>query len=86
MYYLGNEIKRAWQSVSPDRTVKGFKKSCISNPVDVTDDNVMNVTILNFYITIHLVRTCRCPEFLQFVTSRKKFSHSFLQTQQYLTV
>jgi len=47
---------------------------------------VMKVIILNFYITVRLVCTCRCFEFLQFVTSGKKFSHSFLQTQKYLAV
>jgi len=41
MYYLGNVIIRAWHWISPDGTGKGFKKTCISNPVDVTDDNML---------------------------------------------
>ena len=32
----------AWQHVSPEVTVKGFKKCCISNAVDGTDDMLWN--------------------------------------------
>jgi len=31
----------AWQCISPEVTVKGFKNSCISNAVDGTDDDVL---------------------------------------------
>jgi len=31
----------AWQCILPDVRVKGFKKSCISNAVDVIDDNML---------------------------------------------
>jgi hypothetical protein len=34
-------IIRAWQSVSPEVTVKGFKKCCISIAADGTDDNML---------------------------------------------
>jgi len=30
-----------WQHISPEVTVKGFKKYCISNAVDETDDDDM---------------------------------------------
>ena len=32
----------AWQHISPDMTVKGFKKCCISSVVDGTDDMLWN--------------------------------------------
>jgi hypothetical protein len=31
----------AWQCVSPEVTVKGFKKCCVSSAVDGTDDDVL---------------------------------------------
>jgi len=31
----------AWQHISPDVTVKGFKKCCISSAVDGTDFDVL---------------------------------------------
>ena len=31
----------AWQRISPDVTVKGFKKCCISNSLDGTDDDML---------------------------------------------
>jgi len=31
-------IVTAWQHISPEVTVQGFKKCCISNAVDKTDD------------------------------------------------
>jgi len=34
-------IITAWQCVSPDVTVKGFKKCCISNVLDETDCDVL---------------------------------------------
>jgi len=35
-------IKTAWQCISPEVTVKGFKKCCISNAVDrPTDDDIL---------------------------------------------
>jgi hypothetical protein len=34
-------IKTAWQCLSPDANVKGFKKCCISNAVDGTDDGML---------------------------------------------
>jgi hypothetical protein len=34
-------IKMACQHISPEVTVKGFKKSYISNAVDGTDDNLL---------------------------------------------
>jgi hypothetical protein len=34
-------IIRAWQSISPEVTVKGFKKCCISITADGTDDNML---------------------------------------------
>jgi hypothetical protein len=30
----------AWQRISPEVTVKGFKKCCISNVMDGTDDKL----------------------------------------------
>ena len=35
-------IIRAWQCISQDETVSGFKKRCISNVVDGTDDMLWN--------------------------------------------
>jgi hypothetical protein len=35
-------IITAWQCVSPDVTVKGFKKCCLSNAVDETVDMLWN--------------------------------------------
>jgi hypothetical protein len=32
---------RAWQCISPEESVKGFKKCCISNAVDGTDDDML---------------------------------------------
>ena len=32
----------AWQCISPEVTVEGFKKCCISNGVDGTDDMLWN--------------------------------------------
>ena len=34
-------IITAWQCNSPEVTVKGFKKCCISRVVDKTDDGVL---------------------------------------------
>ena len=34
-------IIREWQRISPEVIVKGFKKCCISNAVDGTDDDVL---------------------------------------------
>jgi len=34
-------IKTAWQHVSPEVTVKGLKKCCISNGMEETDDDVL---------------------------------------------
>jgi hypothetical protein len=34
-------IITAWQHISQVVTVKGFKKCCISNAMDETDDNVL---------------------------------------------
>jgi hypothetical protein len=34
-------IITAWQRVSPEVTVKGFKKCCISNAVDGTNDDML---------------------------------------------
>jgi hypothetical protein len=31
----------AWQHISPDVTVKGFKKRCISRTVDGSDDDML---------------------------------------------
>jgi hypothetical protein len=31
----------SWQCISPEVTVKGFKKCCISNAVDGTDDDLL---------------------------------------------
>jgi hypothetical protein len=31
----------AWQHSSPELTVKGFKKGCVSNAVDGTDDDMV---------------------------------------------
>jgi len=34
-------IITAWQCVSPEVTVKGFKKCCIFSAVDETDENML---------------------------------------------
>ena len=34
-------IKTAWQHISPQVTVKGFKKCCISTAVEGTDDDML---------------------------------------------
>jgi hypothetical protein len=34
-------ITTAWQSVSPEMTVKGCKKCCVSNVVDGTDEDML---------------------------------------------
>jgi hypothetical protein len=31
----------AWQCISPEVTVKGFKNSCVSSAVDETDDDML---------------------------------------------
>jgi hypothetical protein len=31
----------AWQRISPEVTVKGFKKCCIVNAMDATDDSML---------------------------------------------
>ena len=31
----------AWQHISPEVTVKGFKKCCISKTLDETDDDML---------------------------------------------
>ena len=31
----------AWQRISPELTVKGFKKCCLSSAVDGTDDGML---------------------------------------------
>ena len=33
-------IIMAWQCISPEVTVEGFKKSCIANAMDETDDDI----------------------------------------------
>jgi hypothetical protein len=34
-------IIMAWQHISPEATMKGFKKCCTSNAVDGTDDDML---------------------------------------------
>ena len=34
-------IITAWHHVSPEVTVKGFKKCCVSNEMDGTDDDML---------------------------------------------
>ena len=34
----------AWQCISPEVTVKGFQKCCISNAVDETDDLLWKIS------------------------------------------
>jgi hypothetical protein len=34
-------IITAWQGISPEMTVKGFKKCCASNAADGTDDGML---------------------------------------------
>ena len=34
-------IMAAWQHISPEESVKGFKKCCISSAVDGTDDGML---------------------------------------------
>jgi hypothetical protein len=34
-------ITTSWQCISPEVTVKGFKKCCISTVVDETDDDML---------------------------------------------
>jgi len=34
-------IITAWHHISPEVTVKGFKKCCVSNEMDGTDDDVL---------------------------------------------
>ena len=34
-------IVTAWQSISPEVIVKGFKKCCISNTMDETGDDML---------------------------------------------
>jgi hypothetical protein len=31
----------AWQHISPEVSVQGFKKCCVSNATDETDDGIM---------------------------------------------
>jgi hypothetical protein len=31
----------AWQRISPEVTVRDFKKCCMSSPVDRTDDDIV---------------------------------------------
>jgi len=31
----------AWQHILPEVSVKGFKKCCLSNAMDETDDSIM---------------------------------------------
>jgi len=35
------QIVTAWQCISPEVTVKGFKKCCISSAVDGTDNGML---------------------------------------------
>jgi hypothetical protein len=42
MYYLVNTDMTACQRISPEFAVKGFKKCCITNAVDGTDDVLWN--------------------------------------------
>jgi hypothetical protein len=39
--YLGQWIKTAWDDMSPEPIVKGFKKCCMSNNMNGTDDDVL---------------------------------------------
>jgi len=34
-------ITTAWQHISPEATVNGFKKCCTSNAMDGTDDDML---------------------------------------------
>jgi len=34
-------IITAWQRISPEVTMKGYKKCCISNAMDETDDSML---------------------------------------------
>jgi len=40
MYYLVSIIT-AWQCISPEMIVKGFRTCCISSAMDDTDDNIL---------------------------------------------
>jgi len=35
------QIIMAWQRISPEMTMKGFKKCCISSAMDETDDDML---------------------------------------------
>jgi len=41
MYYLVDVIITVCQHISPEEAVKGFKKRCISNVVDETNDDML---------------------------------------------
>jgi hypothetical protein len=34
-------IKTAWDDISPDSIIKGFKKCCVSNSMNGTEDDVL---------------------------------------------
>jgi hypothetical protein len=38
---LGQWIKSAWDDISPESIVKGFKKCCVSNDMNATEDDVL---------------------------------------------
>jgi hypothetical protein len=40
MYY-SMWIIMAWQHISPELTARGFKKCCVSNAMDGTDDDML---------------------------------------------
>jgi hypothetical protein len=44
MQYLVSTDYNAWQSTSPQVTVKGFKKCCISNAVEGSDVEMWNAS------------------------------------------
>ena len=45
MYYLVNVDQTALQHISPEIIVKGLRQCCISNTMDVTDENSCGMTV-----------------------------------------
>jgi hypothetical protein len=38
---IKTSIIKTWRCISPNTSAKGFKKCCISNAVDVSDDDML---------------------------------------------
>jgi hypothetical protein len=69
---LGQWIKTAWDDISPESIVKGFRRCCVSNDMNGTEDDVLweedheeKTLVLVMKVLKVLTQWCVCNFLLQ---------------------